>query len=509
MSEAFEVDAKPAEETDRDRLFTMSLDLLVVAGLDGYFKQVNPSWTRVLGWTREELLARPIIDFVHPEDRERTMDSRRRMAATGALSGFENRYLCKDGSYRWLSWQSTMEPGATTVFAVARDVTERRRADHEQFIVGKLESAGVLAAGIAHDFNNLLGSMLLNLEMVTLSGTVGDRQRRHLQQALDSINAARGLTEQLVTFAKGGASVCELTDIRATVSETVAGALSGSNVRGECHFDDDLRPVGIDRGQVSQALRNVLLNAREAMPRGGTVRIEARNRSFEQPPAGGYPPGDYVEISVADAGPGIPAEVLAKVFDPYFSTKQRGDQKGMGLGLTIARAVFRKHDGFVEIDSPPEVGTTVRCFLPASQHLLHAAPAAPPPDPAASSRVLVLEDDTNLRGVLEQTLRHLGYDATIKEEGGAVVNAYTEAAAEGRPYGVVLLDLTVKGGMGGCDTMAVLRSHAPDVRAILMTGYTHEQVFRDYAQHGFLAALAKPFPAETLRSVLALALAGA
>ncbi len=400
----------PSPKTERDQLFEHSLDLFCIAGLDGYFRQVNPSWMRVLGWSREELLARPVIEFVHPEDRESTLKGRRGLSEGVPVKGFENRYLCKDGSYRWLSWQSTIEPGGATVLAVARDVTERRQADHEQFVVGKLESAGVLAAGIAHDFNNLLASLLLNLEMVSLSGPVSDRQRRHLQQAVHSVHAARSLTDQLITFAEGGASVCEIIDLREVIRQAVAGAVSGSNVRGECVLADDLRPVEVDPGQIGQALRNLVLNAREALTSGGTVRVRAENRTLATPPATGFPAGDYVAIAVSDDGPGIAPDLLPKVFDPYFSTKQRGEQKGMGLGLTICRAVIQKHGGVVSIDSRPGEGTTVTCLLPASFRSLPLAPPIAETSAGASVRVLVLEDDAKLRGIIGQTLSHLGYE---------------------------------------------------------------------------------------------------
>lgn len=362
-------DAAPPlpDETDRDRLFRMSLDLLCVAGLDGYFRQVNPAWTRVLGWSREELLSRPVIDFVHPEDRERTLESRRQLAQTGRLSGFENRYQCKDGTYRWLSWQTSVAPGQPTVFGVARDVTERRRLDHDRFMAGKQESAALLAAGMAHDFNNLLASMLLNLEMVSLSGPVEERQRLHLQQALESIHAARGLTEQLVTIAKGGPSPGRLTDLGGAIREAAARVLGGSNVEVEYRLAEDLRPVNADAVQMAQVFGNLLANAREAMPAGGTVSIRAANRSFDTPPAPSYPEGNYVEVTIADRGPGIPPEARAKVFDPYFSTKPRADRKGTGLGLTIARAVLRRYGGLVELECPPGGGTVARCLLPAAR----------------------------------------------------------------------------------------------------------------------------------------------
>lgn len=508
MQERTGPDSARPQETDRDRLFEHSLDLMAIAGLDGYLRQVNPSWTRVLGWSREELLSRPVIEFVHPEDRERTLQGRRGLADGVPVKGFENRYQCKDGTYRWLSWQSTFEPGGATVLAVARDVTERRRADHEQFILGKLESAGVLAAGIAHDFNNLLASLLLNLEMVSLSGPVNERQRRHVQQATHSVHAARALTDQLIAFAEGGASIHEPTELSGLLHRAVEASLGGSNVRAEIQVAPDLWMVEIDAGQIEQALRNLLVNAREAMPGGGSVQVRAGNRAIGTSFAPGYPDGDYVCVSILDAGGGIPEHLLSKVFDPYYSTKQRGEQKGMGLGLTIARTVFHKHGGFVSVASQVGQGTTVHCFLPAAREVAKTTSPAPAVPRGTPARVLVLEDDANLRGIISQTLSHLGYDATVAEEGEEVLRLHAEAAAVGRPYGVVLLDLTVRGGLGGQEVLHALRERDPATRAVLMTGYTQEQVFRDYARHGFTSALAKPFSAEVLRTTLDQVLAG-
>lgn len=495
-----------AAESEQERLFQHSLDLLCVAGQDGLFRKVNPSWTRVLGWTSEELLARPVIDFVHPEDRARTLDARRELGEGVPLSGFENRYLCKDGTYRWLSWQSTIEPGANAIFGVARDVTERRRADHEQFIVAKLESAGVLAAGLAHDFNNLLAGLLLNLEMIPISGRVTARQEQHLRQARQAIEAAQALTDQLVMMAEGGASVCAPTSIIPLIQRAVDGALSGSNLDADCTFEPGLPCVDVDAGQVGQALRAILLNARDAMPAGGKVRVSAKQEFVDLAPVSGRTAGDYVRISIEDDGAGIPPADLARIFDPYFSTKQRGEQKGMGLGLTICRTVFQKHGGFVTIESELRRGTTVHAYLPTSVRGTGTTAIAASGG-GATPRVLVLEDDPNLQGIVEQTLAYLGYKATVVSEGESVLKEQAAAVAAGTPYALYLLDLTVRGGMGGQGVLASLKRNDPQVRAVLMTGYTHEAAFRDYARLGFKAALAKPFSAELLRATLAEVLA--
>ncbi|HEY8933272.1 MAG TPA: ATP-binding protein [Rariglobus sp.] len=490
-------------EADRDLLFNLSLDLLCIAGLDGYFKQVNPSWTRVLGWSPEELLARPVADFMHPDDRERTLKARDGLAQGIPVRGLENRYLCKDGSYRWLSWQSNIAPGATTVFAVARDITAQRQADQERMVLSKLESTGTLAGGIAHDFNNLLASLSLNLEMVAMIAPVTDQQRQLLKQSLEAVHTGQALTQQLITFAQSDSSVRHPSDLKVLLQQSMNLALSGSNVRGESRIAPDLWAVEVNESQFSQVIRNLILNAREAIPAGGTVRLQAENEIIDATRGLDLPPGDYVHIHVSDEGPGIDPDTLPKVFDPYFSTKARGPQKGMGLGLTICHAVVKKHGGLISIDSHPGRGTSVHCHLPASQ-LPPPAPAVPPPiEPVSSKRILVMEDEQALREIMAQTLARIGYTAELAKDGQEAVARYEEARNSGHPFAAVLLDLTVRGGMGGSETMKALCQRDPSVRGVLMTGYNHEVTLRDHAVHGFKAALAKPFSVDSLRQTLA------
>jgi PAS domain S-box-containing protein len=354
-------------EMDFTRLFNLSLDLLCIAGLDGYFRRVNPSWTRVLGWTEAELLARPVADFMHPEDRERTLQARAGLARGMPVSGLENRYRCKDGTYRWLSWQSVAEPGEATVFCVARDITERRRLEHEHLVSSKLESAGILAGGLAHDFNNLLASLALNLDMVSLAGLTNDEQAQHLRDARRTVQTAKSLTDQLITLAKGSAPQREICDLQKVLRASAEFALIGSGLHYECRFAPGLWPAEVDLGQIGQVVCGLLLNAREATPAGGSVVLEATNVSLRAGEVNGLAAGDWVRLRVIDTGGGIPPEVMPKVFDPYFSTKQRGAQKGMGLGLTTCRVVIQEHGGRIAIESRPAAGTTVTCFLPASR----------------------------------------------------------------------------------------------------------------------------------------------
>ncbi len=362
--------------TERDRLFEHSLDLLCIAGLDGYFRQVNPSWTRVLGWTETELLSRPVHDFMHPDDRERTLQARAALAKGVPVRGLENRYLCRDGSYRWLSWQSSIEPGGDTVFAIARDVTERRHADHERLLLSRLESSGLLAGGLAHDFNNLLTGLLLNLEMLGLSGPLAGAQLRQLAAAKESLRTARALTQQLVTLAQpDGLPVSRRAfDLRPMLERALAQAFAGSSVRAETYVAPDLWPITGDEDRLEQVIRSLAFNAREAMPDGGLVTLHAENiTALAAPSADPASPAlvapsapRHIALRLVDQGGGMTADVLDRIFDPYFSTKQRSAQKGMGLSLSICRAVLRRHGGTIDIESTPGHGTVVTCRLPAA-----------------------------------------------------------------------------------------------------------------------------------------------
>ncbi len=489
-------------EADYNRLFNRSLDLICIAGLDGYFKRVNPSWTRVLGWTEEELLSRPVEHFMHPEDRDRTLQARSGLSQGIPVRGLENRYRCKDGTYRWLSWQSVVEPGATLVFAIARDITERRQLENERLVLSKLESTGVLAGGIAHDFNNLLASLQLNLDMVSLSGTTSKPQEQHLAQARETIHAAKRITQQLIAFADGETSPRRIVDLRVLLRQSLELALSGSAVRPESQIAPDLWPAEVDEEQIGQMMHTVILNAREAMRGDGVLRLEAVNVTLEIPPGPECAPGGYVRIRVTDSGIGIPDDVLPRIFDPYFSTKQRGTQKGMGLGLTICRNVIQRHGGTVGVESAVGRGTTVTIHLPARhQPVAGAAPVAAA-GAAPSRRILVMDDEQVIREIVGHTLGHLGYEVVLAKDGEEALAAYVRANGEGRPFAAVLLDLTVRGGMGGSETMRRLRALDAGVKAILMTGYSNDAAFRDPVAHGFKAALGKPFSAESLRLLL-------
>jgi signal transduction histidine kinase len=262
--------------------------------------------------------------------------------------------------------------------AIRADITARKQAEDDRLILNKLESTGILAGGIAHDFNNLLTTILLNLALAQEHSPPDTTSTRLLDEARKAVLMARGLTQQLIALAQGGAPRRKPTRVAGLIEETVRASLSGSRVRSDSHLADDLWWTEVDEGQVAQVIRNIVLNAREAMPEGGTISVLAENAVLVTHPS--LPPGDYIRVTIADQGPGIPVDVLPKIFDPYFSTKRRGSQKGMGLGLTICHVIVQKHGGAIDVESKIGCGTTFHIHVPACR-------AQPGPE-AASDKVL-------------------------------------------------------------------------------------------------------------------------
>jgi PAS domain S-box-containing protein len=452
---------------------------------------------------------------IHPEDRARVRAALAAHLKDQAVPyAAEHRLRCKDGGWKWVLGHGMVVRRDAAgkplrVIGTHTDLTARRQAEEDRLVLGKLESTGILAGGIAHDFNNLLTAIVLNLELAQTGPFDEKNVTPRLRDIRKAAFVARDLTQQLVTFARGGTSVHRRIHLSRLLRESVALALSGSNVQSETALAADLRPVEASEEQLGQLIRNLVLNAREAMPGGGTVSLRAENTVLRAGQVPGLPPGDYVRVSVIDQGAGIAAGVLPAIFDPYFSTKQRGTQKGMGLGLTICHSIVQKHGGAIAVETAQGVGTAFHVYLPAGPEAAPAAPAKPAtpvpfPSPArpVTDRALVMDDEEVMRETLSLALAQLGFAVELAADGQAAVELYAKAQAEGRPFATVMLDLTVRGGMGGEETLRRLRAIDPAVQAIVMSGYTHSEVLEQYARHGFKAALAKPFSLEALKQAV-------
>ena len=425
---------------------------------------------------------------------------------------WEYRVLHPDRQEHWVESKGHVFRGASgqafRMIGTNLDVTIRKQAEKDRLVLGKLESTGILAGGIAHDFNNLLAGILMNLEMAQSDQSSTQDVAVSLLEARHAVLAAKVLTQQLITFSRGGASVRQPTDLGAVLREAVPLALSGSNIRSEIFLATDLWRVEVDAGQIGQVIRNLVLNAREAMPSGGVVSLRAENAVLSPGCGPALPPGEYVKIRVADLGCGIAPDVLPKIFDPYFSTKLRGTQKGMGLGLTICHSVVQKHAGAITVESMLNTGTTFDVFLPASRQLLTEAATVRLESGRLQGRILVMDDEQVVRTNLGRVLKQMGYEPELAADGAVAVELYAKAKQGGRCFDVAILDLTVRGAMGGEEAVRALRALDPAVRAVVMSGHSDNQVMQQYSQYGFKGALTKPFDREALVDVLTRVLSG-
>ncbi len=374
---------------------------------------------------------------------------------------------------------------------VLRDVTERDRLEQQLARASKLESVGVLAGGIAHDFNNILTVILGNLNLAQLAGANEPEAVQALREAERGTMQARELTHQLLTFAKGGDPVRATVLLPEILRQTAEFTVRGSRAKCEFSLPDDLWAVNADKGQLVQVLQNLVLNAVQAMPLGGVIRIHARNISAataDAPAAG--PMGDCVHLAVSDTGAGIPPENVARVFDPYFTTKHQGS----GLGLATVYSIVTKHQGLIDVQSTAGLGTTFNVWLPAVRGATPAAPAdAPPLETALHGRVLLMDDEPAIRRMASMLLQRLGFSVAAVSDGHEAIDRYRDAHGAGEPFDLVIMDLTVPGGMGGQEALEQIRRFDPAVKAIVSSGYSSDPVLANFRAHGFRGCVAKPY----------------
>ena len=386
---------------------------------------------------------------------------------------------------------------------IRRQLEQQGRLEAELERAQRLHSLGLLAGGIAHDFNNLLTSIMGNLALAMLDEQIMARAGASLDDAMTSSKRARDLTQQLLTFAQGGAPVRESLDLAAVVHEVSGLALSGAAQRADHRFPDDLWPVHGDRGQLGRALHNLFVHARAAMPSGGIISVEAVNETIGAPTARPLAPGRYVRLTIEDHGAAIPPEQLPGLFDPYAAAKFGSDR----FALSITYSIVRRHGGHIDVRSEAGRGTTFLLWLPVAD--TPPASRTPPsdvpqtrPEDLVGARILVMDDEAAIRHLTERVLRRLKYVPTMVADGEECVQAYRAAQAAGTPFDLVILDLTVPGGMGGKDAIAALRAIDPAVRAIVSSGYSNDPVVARHREFGFQAVVPKPYEMSVLADAI-------
>jgi len=488
-------------------LVEQSKDGVVIIDGGGILRFVNKALAEMCGYTVEEVIGKPFIDFIAPDSRENTIQKYRSCLAGEYVSFYETRLVCNNGAIKDIEVSASPihYQGETVVMVIIHDVTEHKRGEEELRKIQKLESLGVLAGGIAHDFNNLLAAIAGNLSVAQEYAQSGYNLSPILKETQNAIRQAKSLTQQLLTFAKGGSMLRKAACLSELIKNTAIFALSGSKTKCEFSLPDDLWWSEIDDGQIGQVINNLVINADQAMTGGGLIEISAENITVRAESSLPLKEGKYIKMSVKDHGNGIRREDLQKIFDPYFTTKQ----KGSGLGLAIAYSVIKKHEGHITVESGLGVGTSFYIYLPALERKTwwtvkdDAKNNAKEKILAGHGRVLFMDDQQIMRAMVGRMLTSLGYEVVFAGEGDEAVELYKKARESGRPFDVVILDLTIPGGMGGEEAVQKLHEIDPGVKAIVSSGYTNDPIMSEYREHGFSGVVAKPYEMKELSETLA------
>jgi PAS domain S-box-containing protein len=499
------LEARVAESNrERDRMWSLSPDLLTVLRHDGTLGLINPAWTRILGWQESEVLGRRLIDLVHKEDEEATAEAIDGLIAGEPCPGFDNRICCQDGDWRWIRWIASSEK--STVYAVGRDITEELENEERLRQIQKMEMIGQLTGGVAHDFNNLLTVIVGNLDMAAKrlrklpEDDLVELVQKLLENARHGTERATALTQRLLAFARRQPLDPDEVDANRLVlgmSDLFARTL-GEHIAVETVLSDNLWTVHADPHQLENALLNLAVNARDAMPEGGRLVIQTENCEFNDPHAAGVAeinPGQYVLLAVTDTGEGMSRDTLEQVFEPFFTTKDVG--QGSGLGLSQVYGFVRQSGGHVKIYSEPGMGTTVRLYLPRmepGEAQTRPEPAAAREETESQATVLVVEDDEDVRVYSTDLLRDLGFRVLEAGNGAAALAMLRQH----REIQLLFTDIGLPGGMTGRDLADAVHKIRPRLRILFTSGFATNAIAHRGRLDPGVHLLPKPFTSETL-----------
>jgi PAS domain S-box-containing protein len=493
---------RKSEATYRELVDIFSAGIYEVDLTNGKFLSINDVMCEYTGYTREEFFEMKVWDILTEESLNIQLERYDKILRGESVPEIvELGLIDKNGRelvilvHPKITYENGQPVKATSI---VHDITEKKKLEQELLKAQKLESLGVLAGGIAHDFNNFLSGIMGNISLAKLGVDQGEDITESLDEALRVASRASALTRQLLVFSKGGAPVKKTASISEVLRDSTIFALRGSSVKCEFNIAEDLWPVRVDIGQFSQVIHNLAINAVQAMPQGGTIRLHAHNADLKDPSGLPLKAGRYTKISLQDQGLGIPRDHLAKIFDPYFTTKH----KGSGLGLTMTYSTVHAHDGHIAVESEMGKGTTFRIYMPASHEELVESEDREVRLKKGSGKILVMDDDEAIREVTEKILMELGYEVGSASDGAETIALYRNAAQSGRPFDAVIMDLTIPGGMGGKEAIRQLLRIDPQVSAIVSSGYSNDPIMSEYEKYGFRGVATKPYRIEKLSWVL-------
>ena len=502
--------AERALENEKERL-SVTLrsigDGVITTDICARITLMNRVAEQLTAWKEHEVIERPLGEafvIINEKTRQPAENPVEKVLKSGTIHGLANHtvLVARDGRERIIEDSAApirdRDGNVVGVVLVFRDTTEERHMLREVLKAEKLESVGLLAGGIAHDFNNILAGIMGNISLAKMRLDKETAVLQRLSEAEKAVVRAKDLTQQLLTFSKGGAPIKKAASLPELLVEWVRFALRGSGTSCQFRIQTDLWAAEVDEAQISQVVHNLVVNAEQAMPDGGRIHLSAENYIENERKGCPLSPGKYVRISIEDEGTGVRPEHLQRIFDPYFTTKKTGS----GLGLATSYTIVKRHGGHISVRSELEKGTTFEVFLPASENRAGIRNEARAMPKNGRGKILVMDDEDVVREVTSEMLKLLGYRVAVSKDGSEAIDLYCRAKEGGEPFDAVIMDLTIPGGIGGRETVSLLRDLDPQIKAIVCSGYSTDSIMGDFEKHGFCGVLAKPYNTEQMSAIL-------
>lgn len=471
-------------------------DLVFLLNSAGIILDFNAPDESQLYINRDEVFGSNILDVLPKNEAKMILEKVRFVLETKGTTLLEFQLLMNQTLQTFES--RFIYYGDNEVIALVRNISKEKAEEEEQIKIIKMESIGLLAGGIAHDFNNILMKILGNINLIKLESKISKSDNLYLKEVENAITQATKLTNQLLTFSKGGEPITKPIAIKTIIEDSVSFFLSGSKSKVKTSYSEDSITVEVEAGQIDQLINNLILNADQSMPEGGVIEINVELMRLKKDQFPGIKKGKYVKIAIKDQGIGIEEKNLGRIFEPYFTTKK----EGTGLGLAICYSVVKRHKGFIEVKSEVEKGSVFIVYLPVSSKKIEDKGKQKILDKNwGSGRALIMDDSVDIQILVKKMLEMMGFTCDVASDGEEAIEIYKKAMDE-NPFKIVIMDLTIPGGMGGKKVLEELLTFDPKIKAIVSSGYSTDPVMANYKKHGFKGILTKPYTFDELKRVI-------